>query len=220
MKIFNKKISGNSVKVLHQGTKIFHVIIAMVFTISFANVASAQRIGVNVNITIPLWAPHYENTDLIQYYYLPDIECFYDVWNQEFVYLEDGNWMFGATLPSIYSWYDLNTAFVVVLDKDVFEPWMHFHYYVAHYPRYYYRSVYKSLWSDPRQSLRGFNENSKVVVYNRPGVKQGPPRKYDFPERRVEPTRPSRPMEYRGNEIGQPVRVEPSMRRPQGGKRR
>jgi hypothetical protein len=205
-----------------------------------------QRPGEGVNIAPPAWAPYYENINSVRYYYFPDIECYYDVWNREFVYLEDGNWMFGATLPPIYSWLDLNTAFIVLLDNNVFEPWMHFHYYVSHYPRYYYRSIYRDNDRDINRTIRGFNENGRISLYNNPrSVTNAENRRTiinndtrnieinrnenrrelnlnrEYPERRVEPTRPPQRMEYHGKDIGRPVGVQRNMMRSQGtGKRR
>jgi hypothetical protein len=202
-----------------------------------------QKSGESTSITPPGWAPYYENVDRVRYYYFPDIECYYDVWNQDFVYLEDGNWMFGATLPPSYSWFDLNTAFIVLLDYDVFEPWRHFHYYVSHYPRYYYRTIYKDRYADISHPMRGFNENERVTVYNnnrvttlenkptiirneeknevnnRNVIRQEPKLKSDFPERRVEPTRPSQRMEYYGRDIGRPVKVQSNMTKSKGFRR-
>jgi hypothetical protein len=196
-----------------------------------------QKPGEGTNIASPAWAPNYENVDRVRYYYFPDIECYYDVWNQEFVYLEDGSWMFGATLPPSYSWFDLNTAFIVLLDYDVFEPWRHFHYYVSHYPRYYYRTIYKDRFDDISRPMRGFNENSEVTVYKnnqvtnvenkqninrnenkneinrRNEAEQETKINHEFPERRVEPTRPEQRMEYYGRNIGRPVKVQHNMMR-------
>jgi len=84
-----------------------------------------------------------------------------DDFNQEFAYLQDGNWMFAASLPPMYPGFDLYNAYVVVLDAHVFEPWMHHHYYVAHYPRNYYHSVYNV--NDTRE-VRGFNENAAAEI--------------------------------------------------------
>jgi hypothetical protein len=125
-----------------------------------------QRPGVGQNIVPPSWAPYYDNVSMVRYYYLPDIECYYDVWNHEFVYLEDGSWMFGATLPLDFSWYNLNSAFVVVLNQNVYEPWRHFHYYVSHYPRYYYETTYRNNYNDNNRPLRGFNEYPRARVFN------------------------------------------------------
>lgn len=204
-----------------------------------------QKSGEGNNIAPPVWAPYYENVDRVRYYYLPDIECYYDVWNREFVYLEDGSWMFGATLPLSYSWFDLNNAFIVLLDYDVFEPWRHFHYYVSHYPRYYYRTIYKDRYADISRPMRGFNENSRVNVYknnqvtnveNRQNIIRNENENRDeinrrseaeretrinreFPERRVDPTRPAQRMEYNGRDIGRPVKVQHNMMRSKESRR-
>jgi len=180
---------------------------------------------------------------MIRYYYFPDIECYYDIWNREFIYPEDGSWMFGATLPPSYSWFDLNTAFIVLLDYNVFEPWRYFNYYVSHYPRYYYRSIYKDRYEDAINPPRGFNENSGSIVnrnkeesiernreeINRnETVNQARDRDqrehevstgHENPERRVQPTRPAQPMEYHGRDVGRPVKVQPNMSRPRESRR-
>jgi hypothetical protein len=181
--------------------------------------ARSQKIEIRIQVVPPLWAPHYENIDLVHYYYLPDIECYYDVWHHEFIYLEDGEWMFSTVLPPYYSWYDLDNAFVVVLDNRVQKPWMHFPYYVAHYPRYYYRTIYKECYNDRRYPIRGFNENARIVVFNKADVhhhKKEREREVqrNHPENRVKHTRPSESMRYEGKEIGKPVEVHQNMTKP------
>ncbi len=108
----------------------------------------------------PVWAPAYENADLIHYYYLPDIQAYYDVYNQEYVYLEEGNWRFSAFLPNYYSGFNINNAFVIVLNSQVHEPWMHHEIYESHYPRFYYQSSANTM------NTRGYNENGRNLIYN------------------------------------------------------
>jgi len=117
---------------------------------------------------VPEWAPAYTNTSQVQYYYFPDIECYYDVVNHDYIYREYNNWMFANTLPASYDWYDLNNAFTVVIDARVHEPWKHNDFYVQHYPKYYYKSYYKDQDDGHGKPLRGFNENDKKVVYSAP----------------------------------------------------
>lgn len=177
----------------------------------------------NPNVVVPPWAPPYDNPQFVRYYYLPDIEVYYDVWNQEFVYLDDGNWIFVRSLPPMYAGFDLYNCFVVVLDDHVFEPWMHHQYYVSHYPRYYYHSLYHV--TDARD-VRGFNENHEKeirttpedrrrydeVLKNRADREKMPPM---TPEKRQpESTRPPQRMKYYGEDIGKHVRVQPQMRKP------
>jgi hypothetical protein len=162
------QIAMNVPEKLNRGIKIIPVVAAtfIVFACISCATAYVQRPMEERSIMPPSWAPYYDNVSMVHYYYLPDIECYYDVWNHEFVYLEDGDWMFGATLPPDYSWFNLNSSFVVVLNQNVFEPWRHFHYYVSHYPRYYYETVYRNTYNDPNRPMRGFNENPMAEVFN------------------------------------------------------
>jgi hypothetical protein len=179
----------------------------------------------NPAVAVPAWAPPYDDIHFVRYYYLPDIEVYYDVWNQEFVYLQDGNWMFSTTLPPLYGGFDLYSSFVVVLDARVYEPWKYHHFYVSHYPRYYYHSVYNIV--DTRD-LRGFDENRERAIRlnqedrsrldeasrTRPGhEKVSPP---GLESRRTEATRPPQRMRYYGQDIGKRVKVEKHMMRPRG----
>ena len=108
----------------------------------------------------PEWAPMYDDVNTIHYYYIPDIQAYYDVYRHEFVYMEDGNWVFSAFLPGYYANFNINNAYVVVLNSYVHEPWRHHEEYAYHYPRYYYQS------NGYNQASRGYNENSKAMIYN------------------------------------------------------
>jgi flagellar biosynthesis GTPase FlhF len=112
----------------------------------------------------PDWAPAYDYDDQARYYYIPDIEAYYDLNAREFICLEEGNWVFTSTLP--YANYDIHNAFVVVLDNRVNQPWQHHELYVSHYPRYYYRTVYNSPQNTySYHDMRGFNENGKRNIF-------------------------------------------------------
>lgn len=157
----------------------------------------------------PSWAPPYYAG--VRYYYLPDIETYYDLTNQDFVYLDNGQWLFSNTLPSMYSGYDLYNGFEIALDIDVYQPWMHHHFYVSHYPRYYYHSLYRNAEAG---SIRGFNENERKPFYSSP---QDKGRRTELSktfktENNVKITRPSQKVNYYGRNIGQHVRVQPQMR--------
>jgi len=109
----------------------------------------------------PVWAPPYYSG--IRYYYLPDIETYYDLSNHDFIYLHEGQWIFSPEFPSaVYGHFDLNNCFTIALDVNVYQPWMHHHYYVSHYPRYYYTDYYDH---NNIPYVRGFNENTKSAMY-------------------------------------------------------
>ncbi|MDO8928397.1 MAG: hypothetical protein Q7W54_05345, partial [Bacteroidota bacterium] len=79
----------------------------------FATSGQAQ-ISVNVNLGAPpLWGPA-GYTD-VQYYYLPDVEAYYDVPSSQFIYFSGGTWVHRTYLPSRYRNYDLYNGYKVVM---------------------------------------------------------------------------------------------------------
>jgi len=151
----------------------------------------------------PSWAPPYNNASGSQYYYLPDIECYYDVWHNEFVYLDNGNWIYSPTLPAMYAGYDLFHGHVVILDRNVYQPWMHHELYVSHYPRYYHNVIYPRVVGQPHPY--GFNENTRSPIY-------APEREIGYRQAAI-PER-AQPIVYRDANVGTPVKVGANMMRP------
>lgn len=85
------------------------------FVFGLLFIASTQaQVSVNVNLgTPPLWAP--ANPVPTQYYYLPDVDMYYDVPAQRFLYVKNGKWVRAERLPSRYSGYNLRNGKVVYL---------------------------------------------------------------------------------------------------------
>jgi len=80
----------------------------------FAGSMQAQ-LSVRVNIgTPPQWGPSgYGNA---RYYYLPDIESYYDVRNSTFIYYSGNRWIHSRNLPARYRNYDLYGGYKVVMN--------------------------------------------------------------------------------------------------------
>lgn len=116
--------------------------------------------GTQTSYENPQWGPSYY--DGTRYYYLPDIESYYDIYTREFIFLNHAQWIYSPYLPSIYPDFNLNNAFVVVVNSNINQPWMHHQYYVSHFPRYYYRDYYDH---SNIPYVRGFNENSRSAIY-------------------------------------------------------
>ncbi|HET9571325.1 MAG TPA: hypothetical protein VFP20_07970 [Bacteroidales bacterium] len=108
----------------------------------------------------PRWAPPYYNG--ARYYYLPDLELYYDLATREYIYLLDGQWYFSPYIPAMYRNYDLDNCFSVVLNVNVYRPWLHHQYYLSHYPRYYYRDYYDH---SNIPYVRAYNENIRRAIY-------------------------------------------------------
>jgi hypothetical protein len=79
------------------------------------SIFSQAQISVNVNIgTPPSWGPAgYSN---IEYYYLPDVQAYYDIRNSQFIYFGGGQWVRSGYLPRQYRNYDLYHGYKVVLN--------------------------------------------------------------------------------------------------------
>lgn len=86
-----------------------------VFGLMFiATTQSQAQVSVNINFgTPPVWAP----TDRVevQYYYLPEVDAYYDVPAERFIYISNGGWVRSERLPARYSGYNLRGGRVVYL---------------------------------------------------------------------------------------------------------
>lgn len=88
-------------------------LLALGLMLTLAGAVSAQ-ISVNVNIgSPPAWGPS-GYTDA-RYYYLPDVEAYYDVRRSTFIYISGNRWVRSSYLPSHYRNYDLHRGYKVVM---------------------------------------------------------------------------------------------------------
>lgn len=95
------------------------------FVLFMASSLVAQ-VSVNVNIGgRPDWGPvGYSEAN---YYYLPDVEAYYDVRQSNFIYANNGTWIAARTLPARYRSYDLYRGPKVILtDYRGTRPYTHF----------------------------------------------------------------------------------------------
>ncbi len=180
-------------------TKLTTVLIALITVLCFTSCGTSYYGAAENNYYDnyydynPAWAPdYYVGT---RYYYFPDIETYYDLGTRNFVYLNNGRWLFVPTLPPIYAAFNLNNAFIVIVNRSVYTPWMHHHYYNSHYPRYYYIDYY-DFSNIPY--VRGYNENGRRAVYWREAernrarewgdrnIREGRKFKYSTDDRRVQ----------------------------------
>lgn len=74
------------------------------------------QVTVNVNIgTPPAWGP--SGSESVDYYYLPDLESYYDIRAAEFIYFGNGRWVRSRNLPNQYRNYNLYNGYKVVLNN-------------------------------------------------------------------------------------------------------
>jgi hypothetical protein len=83
--------------------------------------ASAQ-ISLNINIgSQPAWGP--VGYDHVDYYYMPDVDAYYDVPARQYVYVENNVWVHRRSLPARYSRYNPYKSYKVVVNER--NPWEH-----------------------------------------------------------------------------------------------
>jgi len=119
-----------------------------IIVLTTASVSSAKaQVSVSVNIGAqPMWAPvGYTEAN---YYYLPDIECYYYVPRHQFVYLSGPNWVFSYNLPARYRGYDLYSGYKVVCHEP--RPYTNFYNDRVSYARYRGCHGRQQVWRDYR----------------------------------------------------------------------
>jgi hypothetical protein len=115
-------------------TKIRFLVLAS--TLLLAGVVASQ-LSVSVHTgTSPSWGPAGYNE--VRYYYLPEIETYYDVQTSRFIYLSGNRWVHRASLPPRYRHYNLRNGYKVVIQNYHGQaPYQHFKAHRAKYGKKY-----------------------------------------------------------------------------------
>ena len=89
------------------------IVIAILFCMS--SLSNAQ-VSVNVNLGLaPAWGPAgYSSVD---YYYLPEVESYYDIRASQFIFIRNGIWIRSGYLPRMYRGYDLYNGYKVPMNN-------------------------------------------------------------------------------------------------------
>jgi hypothetical protein len=127
------------------------------------SVFAHAQVSINVNIgTPPNWGP--QGYDDSRYYYLPDIDTYYDVTQKQFIYDNNGRWIRENRLPSKYRQYDLYGGYKVVLnDYRGDAPYTYHTKHRSNYPKGYHGSPQKNRGNKPDKGnkQKNYNGNSK-----------------------------------------------------------
>lgn len=136
--------------------KIFIAGLILLFAVS----AKAQ-ISVQVNIgTPPLWGP--AGYSDVTYYYLPDVEAYYDVPSSMFIYFNGVSWVHRSYLPTRHRNYDLYSGYKVVMtDYHGKTPYTHFKEHKSKYAKGYHGQPQKNYGERPEKKSSNEREYSK-----------------------------------------------------------
>lgn len=133
----------------------------------FISSAVEAQVSVNVNIgTPPSWGPAgYARVD---YYYLPDIQVYYDIPAAQFIYFGNGRWYRSRYLPSRYRNYDLYSGYKVVLsDYHGDRPYMYFKQHKTKYYKGYKGKPQKTIGNRNSNNAHKYNQQGKSGNYNK-----------------------------------------------------
>jgi len=113
------------------------------------------QVAVTVNIgSPPMWGPA-GYTD-VHYYYLPDVEAYYDVPSSMFIYQSGGVWVHRTYLPTRYRNYDLYNGYKVVMtDYHGKTPYIHYKEHKVKYAKGYRGPSQKSIGARPGKGNSG-----------------------------------------------------------------
>jgi len=130
------------------------------FILFFASAVQSQ-VAVNVNIgTPPPWGPVGYNE--VRYYYLPDVEAYYDIQSSMFIYYYGGAWIHRSYLPVQYRSYDLFGGYKVVMtDYYGNTPYIHFKNHKMKYAKGYHGKMQKTIGNRHEKVNNGNSGNNR-----------------------------------------------------------
>ena len=101
--------------------------------VAFQQTDAQLKVNLNFNIgSQPDWGP--VGYDHVDYYYMPDLDVYYNVPHHLFIYLQGNRWVYASSLPPRYNNYDLYRTYKVVVNKP--RPYLHDHIYRREYGKY------------------------------------------------------------------------------------
>jgi len=125
------------------------------------------QVSVNVHIgTPPQWGPAgYSDA---RYYYLPDVEAYYDINNSRFIYYDGRAWIHRTYLPARYRNYDLYNGYKVVMtDYRGNRPYQYHKSYKVKYAKGYRGHAQKNIGNRPERGNSHGNNRSVQQSNNR-----------------------------------------------------
>ena len=106
----------------------------MIGTLNINKAEAQVRVSVNIDIH-PAWGP--SGYDYAEFYFIPEINIYYDIVRRLFVYHSGNRWISSAYLPMAYSHYDFYSLYKVVL-TDIRNPWRYNRNHRSLYANYFY----------------------------------------------------------------------------------
>lgn len=103
------------------GVDMKNIFSLLFFVLGLFYLQDAQgQISVSVNIgSQPMWGP--VGYDYVRYYYMPEMEVYYDVHSRKYTYWQGNKWVTKSKLPGKYKKYNVYRTYKVVINDQ--KPW-------------------------------------------------------------------------------------------------
>lgn len=156
--VLESVFKGSSTIVQSKMKNLRLVVVAMFFLLT--GTAKAQ-VTVSVNIgSPPMWGP--VGYTEVRYYYIPAVQCYYDVHNSMFIYFDHGVWVSRHDLPYRHRNYNLYNGYkVVMVDYQGTTPYRSFAAHKKQYGKRYHGDYQKTIGENPgRGSSKGKSKSN------------------------------------------------------------
>jgi len=146
------------------------LVVALLISGFVFQTATAQlQVSLRANIgNQPIWGPvGYDRAD---YYYMPDIDVFYQISTRQYIYQQRGRWVFARNLPFRYRDFDVYKGYKVVVNER--SPYRHADSYRAKYASYKGRhdqEVIRNSHDSKYFEIKNHPEHSKWNDHNHRG---------------------------------------------------
>jgi hypothetical protein len=138
-------------------------ILKIIILLAILSVYSQAKSQVSINMTVgspPAWGP--VGYDQVQYYYLPDVESYYDIRASQFIYFGNGRWIRSRYLPRAYRNYDLYNGYKVVMnDYHGSRPYENFNNIKIKYNKGYMGEAQGNIGNRPENNNQNRNKNEE-----------------------------------------------------------
>ncbi|KLT66269.1 hypothetical protein [Pedobacter sp. BMA] len=134
---------------------------------SISSMPSKAQVSLSINIgQQPAWGPTGYNH--VDYYYLPDIDAYYYVPSRQYVYEDNGAWVWRNSLPPRYANYDLYNGYKVVMNSP--KPYLSHNKHVTQYGKFKNYKTKQPIIRDSKDSRYTGGGNRNTPQNNRPSA--------------------------------------------------
>jgi hypothetical protein len=133
--------------------KIIKMILLIMIVSLFSSVLHSQ-VSLGVNVNIPVGSP--------RYYYLQDIEAYYDIQASMYIFLSGGRWIHARELPPSYGHYDLEHGHrIIIKDYRGNRPYQYINAHRSQFPKGHYDNPDRNYWSPKDHRDHGMKNDGR-----------------------------------------------------------